>query len=79
MLRPPLVEQDPQPLPRVDAEMEVALGTAVDILIERLLPNNLFALLALQPEAFSTNMLCAIVRCIGAGLLSGKPRNLSLG
>ncbi len=54
-----VVEQQLEPLRRADAEVPLALGADVQVLIELFLPDDLAAALALDPQAFRANALLA--------------------
>ena len=54
-----VVEQVGEPGARVDAEMAVAFRADVEVLVEVLLPDDLAALVALDPQALGLDALFA--------------------
>ena len=54
-----VVQQVGEPGAGVDAEVAIALGADVEVLVEVLLPDDLAALVALDPEAFGLYPLLA--------------------
>ncbi len=54
-----VVKQVSEAGPGVDAEVALALGADIEVLVEVLLPDNLAALVALDPEALGFNALLA--------------------
>src|SRR5262249_17799335 len=70
------VEQQGEPGSCVDAKMMFAFRAHLHVVVERLLPDHLPAMLALQPEPFGADVLLPAFRRLAfSRLVSGKPRH----
>ena len=69
-----VVEQHAQARAGVDPEMKLALGAALEVLVQGFLPDDLAAAFALQPQALGADVAFLIGNVFfDAGLLSVKP------
>src|SRR5580698_8285915 len=70
------VEQHSQACARVQASVVAALGAHLKIVLQRLAPHNLAALLAFEPQALGAYTLFTVV-AFHRRLISSKPSHLT--
>ena len=70
------VEQHAQARAGVDPKVKLALGAALEVLVQGFFPDDLAAAFALQPQAFGAEAFFAFGRAfVHAGFFTGKPRH----